>query len=225
MSGEKILITEDERITALDLKMTLEKLGYHVVGSVASGEESINMARELKPDLILMDIHLKTSMMGTEAAQIISKELDIPVIFLSAYSDRSVIREAGQSTPYGYLIKPYDAREIDATIQVALAKHEVDDEIKKSDMKLKLALEAANMSAWEWEPEDKTFLSPPPSTAATNIASLMTDIIHRVHPDDRDSLVTSLNKDGQLSQQVRLQFKDTNSYHSVDLFAAVVSVK
>ena len=134
MSGEKILITEDERITALDLKMTLEKLGYLVVGSVASGEESIEYARRLKPDLVLMDIHLKTAMMGTEAAQLISKELDIPVIFLSAYSDRSVIREAGQSTPYGYLIKPYDAREIDATIQVALAKHEVDDEIKKSDM-------------------------------------------------------------------------------------------
>ena len=59
MSGEKILITEDERITALDLKMTLEKLGYLVVGSVASGEESIEYARRLKPDLVLMDIHLK----------------------------------------------------------------------------------------------------------------------------------------------------------------------
>ena len=225
MSGEKILITEDERITALDLKMTLEKLGYLVVGSVASGEESIEFARRLKPDLVLMDIHLKTAMMGTEAAQLISKELDIPVIFLSAYSDRSVIREAGQSTPYGYLIKPYDAREIDASIQVALAKHEVDDEIKKSDMKLKLALEAANMSAWEWEPEDRRCLAAAEQPETTNFASTIDDIISRVHPDDRDLLVSSLNSTGQLSQQVRLLYKDTDDYHSVDLFAAVVTDK
>ncbi len=210
MSGEKILITEDERITALDLKMTLEKLGYLVVGSVASGEESIEFARRLKPDLVLMDIHLKTAMMGTEAAQLISKELDIPVIFLSAYSDRSVIREAGQSTPYGYLIKPYDAREIDASIQVALAKHEVDDEIKKSDMKLKLALEAANMSAWEWEPEDRCCLAEPDQPETMNFSSTIDDIINRVHPADRDMLVSSLNSTGQLSQQVRLLYKDTD---------------
>ena len=225
MSGEKILITEDERITALDLKMTLEKLGYLVVGSVASGEESIEFARRLKPDLVLMDIHLKTAMMGTEAAQLISKELDIPVIFLSAYSDRSVIREAGQSTPYGYLIKPYDAREIDASIQVALAKHEVDDEIKKSDMKLKLALEAANMSAWEWEPEDRCCLAEPDQPETMNFSSTIDDIINRVHPADRDMLVSSLNSTGQLSQQVRLLYKDTDDYHSVDLFAAVVTDK
>ena len=95
----RILVTEDERITALDLKMTLIDLDYEVVDTVASAEESVTRTAALKPDLVLMDIHLKTEMLGTEAAEIIEREFGIPVIFLTAYSDTSIVEQAAKSLP------------------------------------------------------------------------------------------------------------------------------
>ena len=221
MSGERILITEDEKITALDLKMTLERLRYEVVACVASGEESIAAAGELQPDLVLMDIHLKTEMLGTDAANVIFEKYDIPVIFLSAYSDRSIIKKAGESTPYGYLIKPYDPREIDAAIQVALAKHHADEIVKRSDARLKMALEAANMCAWEWVPEGLE-LEADTNRSGAVVSKNMNDLLTLVHPNDKDRVISSLQEGGRLSIQIRMITQPNSEYHHVDLFAAVI---
>jgi diguanylate cyclase (GGDEF)-like protein/PAS domain S-box-containing protein len=224
MNQQRVLITEDERITALDLQFALEELGFEVVGNVATGEESIQAAREFLPDLILMDIHLKTDMLGTEAADCIVSELDIPVIFLSAYSDRSVIEEAGQTKPYGYLIKPYETRELDAAIQVALAKHSADKKVRDSDRRLTLALEAAKMSVWDWQQEDFE-----PDREGKGSSSLISEamemLIDRIHPEDRHYLTDDLIANGHLECSLRLKENEASEYRQTQVYASIFSMK
>lgn len=223
MNQQRVLITEDERITALDLQFALEELGFEVVGNVATGEESIQAAREFLPDLILMDIHLKTDMLGTEAADCIVSELDIPVIFLSAYSDRSVIEEAGQTKPYGYLIKPYETRELDAAIQVALAKHSADKKVRDSDRRLTLALEAAKMSVWDWQQEDFE-----PGREGTGSSSLISEameiLVDRIHPEDRHYLTDDLIANGHLECSLRLKENEASEYRQTQVYASIFSM-
>ena len=224
MNQQRVLITEDERITALDLQFALEELGFEVVGNVATGEESIQAAREFLPDLILMDIHLKTDMLGTEAADCIVSELDIPVIFLSAYSDRSVIEEAGQTKPYGYLIKPYETRELDAAIQVALAKHSADKKVRDSDRRLTLALEAAKMSVWDWQQEDFE-----PGREGTGSSSLISEameiLVDRIHPEDRHYLTDDLIANGHLECSLRLKENEASEYRQTQVYASIFSME
>ncbi|MEK9713315.1 MAG: EAL domain-containing protein [Thalassolituus sp.] len=220
MSGQKILITEDEKITALDIKLSLEHLGYEVAGSVDTGETAIKLAGELQPDLVLMDIHLKSEMLGTEAAEEIYRRYDVPVIFLSAYSDRSIIEKAGRSAPYGYLIKPYDARELDAAIQVALTKHKSDAQVRKSDTRLRMALDAADMTAWEWAPQELVVSDNQHEDRGAILSEDMDDLISLIHPSDREQIIRALASDGRISCQVRMITKESNHYRHVELFAA-----
>lgn len=108
MSKTKILIVEDERIVAIDIKATLEDEGFEIVDIVISGEEAIKKALELKPDLILMDIFLKGQLNGIEATQQIKEKMDIPVIFLTAYEDKKTMDKAQETNPLGYIIKPFE---------------------------------------------------------------------------------------------------------------------
>ena len=118
MTQTTILIVEDEMIVAADLANKLGKLGYKVVGSADSGEESILMARELRPDLVLMDIILAGQMDGVEAAEQIRREFDLPVIFLTAHSDRATLERAKRSEPCGYILKPFEERELATQIEL-----------------------------------------------------------------------------------------------------------
>ena len=116
MFVESIMVVEDENIIALDIKNRLKKLGFKIPAVVASGEDAIRLAGEIKPDLVLMDILLKGKLDGVEAARAIRTKNDIPVIFLSSFSDESTCREANQASPYGYLIKPFNEKELKAKI-------------------------------------------------------------------------------------------------------------
>lgn len=121
----KILIAENERITAIDIKNSLHRIGYEVIEIVSSGEEVIRKVKEEKPDLILMDINLDGAFDGIETAEIISSKHDIPVIYLTAYSDREALQRAKITEPYGYLVKPFDSREIEIAIEMAFIKRGV----------------------------------------------------------------------------------------------------
>ncbi|WBF66976.1 response regulator [Desulfovibrio subterraneus] len=118
-----ILVVDDEQIVALDIRRTLERLGYAVPAIVADGETSISKASELRPSLVLMDIRLKGEMDGIQAASIITGKLNIPVIYLTAYSDEATLERAKASNPFGFLIKPFEERELHSTIEIALLKH------------------------------------------------------------------------------------------------------
>ncbi len=126
-----ILVVEDESIVAKDIQICLKKLGYEVVGIVSSGEDAVEKAKEMEPDLIMMDIMLKGEMSGIDAASIIRKTQDIPVIFLTAYTDRDTVDRAKESEPFGYIIKPFKEIDIQTAIEIALYKHRRDLEVKK----------------------------------------------------------------------------------------------
>jgi PAS domain S-box-containing protein len=122
----RIFVVEDQRLIAADLENTLRKLGYDVVGSAASGEEAIARAPEAAPDLVLMDIRLRGKMDGIQAAALIRRRIDIPIVYLTAYADEETIRSAKLTGPFGYVVKPFNERELRAAIEIALYKHETD---------------------------------------------------------------------------------------------------
>ncbi len=150
--GAKVLLVEDERIVALDLKMSLEDMGYVVTGMGASEEEAVRMATEHQPDMVLMDINLGAGGDGINAAQRIMTDLDIPVVYLTAYDTQETIDRANAVAPYGYLLKPVEMGDLHATIQVATARHRDQALRQRLDQRLRLALDAAQMGVFEFHP-------------------------------------------------------------------------
>jgi CheY-like chemotaxis protein len=131
----KILVVDDEAIIVMQLEKRLSVMGYTVAGMAASGEDAVDMARRLQPDLVLMDIVMPGQMNGIEAAKIITKELDIPVVFVTSYADDAIIEKAKSARPYGYILKPFNELEIKAAIEVALFRKATEQEeqrIRKS---------------------------------------------------------------------------------------------
>lgn len=120
----QILIVEDEKIIAINLKESLEALGYVVVAIAASGETAVAIATECRPDLVLMDIRLKGNMDGIYAAQIIWENLLIPVIYVTGHSDYSTLKRAKITAPFGYILKPIKERELSVAIEMALQRYE-----------------------------------------------------------------------------------------------------
>lgn len=123
MNDARVLIVEDERIAAFELRLGLAGLGYTVVGTVARGDEAVSRAGELRPDLVLMDVNIEGPLNGLQAAEEIVNRYRIPIVFLTAYANDEIIERALASRPLGYLVKPYDERELHAILQVALARH------------------------------------------------------------------------------------------------------
>ena len=122
MQHAKILIVEDESVTALGIKHKLERLGYTVIGTESSGEGAIKKSMQLSPNLILMDIVLKGDMDGIQAADKINQTLNIPIIYLTAYSDDELLERAKKTHPYGFIIKPFSDAELLDAVQTALKR-------------------------------------------------------------------------------------------------------
>ena len=141
----RILIVEDERIVALDLKQTLIALGYHVVGMAASKEDAVRLTMSYQPHLILMDINLGPGGDGIVAAQEVCRFADVPVVFLTAYADNETLRRASAIAPYGYLVKPVQQRELNAVVQMALARFRATHGRLQAERRLRLALDSARM--------------------------------------------------------------------------------
>lgn len=137
MKKTKILIVEDERIVAEDVKTKLEQVGYAVAGIVNSGEESLKKTEMLKPDLVLMDIVLEGKMDGIEAASEIQSKLNIPVVYLTAYSNQRTLRRAKVTEPCGFIIKPFEAQDLFTNIEMALYRHSLRNKLKESEERYK----------------------------------------------------------------------------------------
>jgi PAS domain S-box-containing protein len=144
MSKTRILVVEDEFITAADIQNNLKAMGYDVPVVVDNGEEAIRKTGELHPSLVLMDITLKGRMNGIEAAKQIRERFDIPVIYLTAHSDESTFRSALLSEPFGYIIKPFETREMKISIEMALYKHALDHALRDSEETNRILLNATN---------------------------------------------------------------------------------
>jgi len=129
MVRSKILIVEDESIVALNIKNRLEGLGYAVVATISSGESAIEAAAKNRPDLVLMDIKLKGKIDGIEAAGQIRSRFQIPVVYLTAYTDDETLNRAKLTEPYGYILKPFESRDLCTTIEIALYKHQMEQQL------------------------------------------------------------------------------------------------
>ena len=136
----RILIAEDEAVTALDLKRELIALGYEVTGIADNASDAMNAAAAQKPDLVLMDIHLSGRMEGIVAASAIRGCEGIPVVFLTAHSDQTTLDRALLASPFGYILKPFQVRELKVTIEVALYKHRKEAENQRLIAELEAAL-------------------------------------------------------------------------------------
>jgi len=152
----RILIVEDERIVALDLKQSLDAMDFQVVACASNPSEAVQMAVRHRPDLILMDINLHAERDGIDAAAEIGRHMDTPVIFLTAYAEPEMLQRASQLAPYGYLVKPIEMRELNATACMALARHQATRRHQQSERRLRMALRAARMGVLTMWPHEHT---------------------------------------------------------------------
>lgn len=126
----RIMIVEDEGLTAAYIQDVLENMGYVITSHEFSGEEAIESALKNKPDLILMDIKLQGRMDGIEAANEILKQMSVPIVYLTAHSDKAILERAKITQPYAYVLKPFNSKELQSNIEMALYKHRVEGKLK-----------------------------------------------------------------------------------------------
>ena len=141
MTKERILIVEDEGIVAADLEGRLNHLGYTVAGRAASGEQALQLAASTKPDLVLMDIILQGDMDGVEAGNQIVQQQSLPVVYLTAHADELTVRRAQDTGPFGYVLKPFDERELGIAIEIALYRSRVESKLRSLNRELQEALD------------------------------------------------------------------------------------
>lgn len=124
VKNKKVLIVEDEFSIALDIKVSLEKLEYVIIGIASNYEEAMGYAVEAVPDIVIMDINISGEKNGIETAEDIYQKYDIPIVFLTAYGDDTTFKEALKSRPFGFLLKPFNIKELSFTLQIALQKQQ-----------------------------------------------------------------------------------------------------
>jgi CheY-like chemotaxis protein len=161
MAKTRIMVVEDEGIVALNIQGNLEALGYDVPVVVASGEEAIEEAKRTRPDLVLMDIMLEGEMDGVEAAQQIRTRFDIPVVYLTALADDKTLERVKMTAPYGYLLKPFDERELHAAIEVALQRHKAEIALRPGDTTAQPDEEAHQQETQTGVPEEAVAIEEP----------------------------------------------------------------
>ena len=153
MERPQVLIVEDEALVARDIQDRLTELGYSVPGVVDSGAEAVRMAEELRPDLVLMDIRLRGEVDGIEAAAQINDQLDIPVIYLTAYSDDETLQRAKVSEPFGYIVKPFRVGELHSQVEMGLYRHAMERKLKESEARYRSVVEDQTEFIVRWLPD------------------------------------------------------------------------
>ena len=159
MCKKQILVVEDETVVAEDIRKILQSYDYEVPDVIATGEAAIKKINETHPDLLLLDIKLEDKISGIDVANQIN-DMNIPIIYLTAYSDIDIIEKAKATGPFGYLIKPFRERELIATIQMAFFKHEMEQELKESEEKFRTLVETTDEGICMFDTEENfTFIN------------------------------------------------------------------
>jgi CheY-like chemotaxis protein/two-component sensor histidine kinase len=148
VSGKRILVVEDGLIMARDIERRLHAMGYGVAGVVASGDEAVRMAMHVHPDLVLMDVNLRGGMDGIQTAQKIRSVVDIPVVYVTAYSDDATLERARATDPFGYVLKPFEEKELRTTIEMALYRHGLDKRLRESELRYRALSELTSSYAY-----------------------------------------------------------------------------
>ena len=177
----KVLVVDDEAIITMQLEERLHAMGYTVAGMAASGEDAIEKARRLTPDLVLMDIVMPGKLNGIDAARVIAGELDIPVVFVTSYADDTIIEKAKQVGPYGYIVKPFNELEIKAAIEVALFRKNAEREMRKASLKA-MATAVPHRAGGEAAGADAEYINLP-EIKALLLRDIFTDMILFLYAD------------------------------------------
>lgn len=197
MTKKRVLIVESESIEALDIINKLDSLGYIVAGQTDRGETAIQIIEETKPDLVLMDIHLKGDMNGIQAAEQIYTHFDIPIVFLSVQFDTLALQSAMMAQVYGFISKPFETHEMKSTMAMALYKHMMTRKLRESEERYALAVRAANDGIWDWDLKTnevyysirwKEMLG----YAEDEIGTDPNEWFKRIHPDNQKQVQASL---------------------------------
>ena len=167
ITEKQILVVEDEVITALDIQRRLKSLGYQVPEIICSGEEAIEKVKQNKPDLILMDINLFGGMDGIEAASKIHSFSDIPIIYLTAFSDNETLQRAKITEPYAYIVKPFKDRDLHLNLEIAFYKYTMEKKLKEKNQWLISVIESIGDAVITTDPEGKIRLMNPIAQALT----------------------------------------------------------
>jgi len=197
MKKERIFIVEDDVATASDIITSLENLGYIVAGQADRGEIAIQKVEESLPDLVLMEIRLKGRIDGVEAAKQINSNLDIPVVFISAYADTTSLKNAMLAQAYGFMIKPFEALELKSTISMAVYKHSMERKLRESEERYALAVRAAKDGIWDWNLKTNeiyfsTRWKKMLGYKEAEIGTDPNDWFDLVHPDDKKLIQSNL---------------------------------
>jgi PAS domain S-box-containing protein len=157
----KILIVEDERVVAWNIRETLKIFDYEIVGSVATGAEALQSVRTTPPDLVLMDIRLQGELDGISASESIQAEFDIPIVYLTAHADEPTFQRAVTTAPYGYILKPFSRVDLYTTIETALRRHQAERELQATRKWLETTLNSIADGTIATDPEGKIkFMNP-----------------------------------------------------------------
>jgi two-component system cell cycle sensor histidine kinase/response regulator CckA len=149
MSPVRVVAVEDERLVALDLKHRLKALGYEVSWLAASADEVVEKLQQDRPNVVLMDIRLEGEKDGIDVAQIVRERFDIPVVFVTAHADSETLKRARVTEPFGYILKPFDDRELRAAIEIAVYKHGAEKRLREAEARLRRAQRIAQLGNWE----------------------------------------------------------------------------
>jgi two-component system cell cycle sensor histidine kinase/response regulator CckA len=161
LEGARILIAEDESLIADELEERLRRMGLTVVGSVSSAEDALSLVELSPPDIVLMDIRLGGEMDGIDAAAVLRDRHHIPVVYLTAHSDDATIRRATLTEPFGYLLKPFDERDLRIVLEMALHKHDVERRLRESEQRLATTLTSMGDAVIATDADGRiTFLNP-----------------------------------------------------------------
>jgi len=176
-----ILVVDDEAIISMQLEERLTAMGYTVSGMAASGEEAVDKARRIRPDLVLMDIVMPGRLNGIEAAKIITEELDIPVVFVTSYADDTIIEKAKSVRPYGYIVKPFNELEIKAAIEVGLFRKLTERQEQEHKIPVKEKI-SSKMKTGGVAKEDLAYLDLP-EIKTVLLKDIFTDIVLFLYTD------------------------------------------
>jgi histidine kinase len=192
----KIMLVDDEVAITMQLEQRLVSMGYEVAGSACSGEESVDMARELRPDLVQMDIDMPGKLDGIEAAETIKAELDIPIVFLTAYADDSFVSRARNVQPFGYIVKPFHEEEIKATIECALFKKKLERKLQASEEQLRAIVETVPSLLQICDVKGEVIYVSPNCEKITGYTQeeLKCSIIQWVHEDDMQGVKEAIGR-------------------------------
>ncbi|NDC82194.1 hybrid sensor histidine kinase/response regulator [bacterium] len=161
MTVKRVLIVEDEAIVAKDLEFRLIDMGYEIVGSASTGSDAVQLATECHPDIILMDIHLRGSMDGIETARIIKETLDLPVVYLTAFADAATLDRAKLTDPFGYILKPFDERMLQISIEIAYHKYQSNRYIISREKWIESVLNSINSAVIATDPTGRiSYINP-----------------------------------------------------------------